>query len=100
MYKCDRCGNVFSEGVTWYEPAGWKNGGCPHCRSDDCFEVYPCEICGNCDDMLEGEDYCESCKKAVTNKLQSWMDEALTDKEKQLLRALDEDCSLEEWCRF
>ena len=102
MNKCEECGRVFrdEEYSRWREPAGWENCGCPSCGSENCFDVYPCKICGECEEMLEGETYCEACKKEVMDALSEFISGAFTDEQKQLLRELDEVKGLSEWCDF
>lgn len=75
MYKCGKCGEVFSEEEFPYtEDACPTDRGtqilhiidecCPHCDSHNIREIYACPVCGEWESDFDG-DMCENCKEEV-----------------------------------
>lgn len=95
MYKCTECGHLFEDGeeVCWKESRGeyWGSpcyeqmSGCPLC-GEAYEEATACKVCGGYDDVDEGEEYCEECKKDVLQRLQTFVNNEFTEEEKELLR--------------
>lgn len=95
MYKCRDCGVIFNEDEahTYTEFIGECHGDkayvtfidCPVCHGG-IEEINPCPICGEYDDIDEGETYCNHCKKTVQRKFEQSIKDNFSEEEIQYLR--------------
>lgn len=94
MLKCCDCGLIFREedAHSYTENVGECHGekifetyiDCPHCGGS-VEEANPCPICGEYDDIDNGETYCNHCKKKVQRKLNDLIKDNFDENEIQYL---------------
>jgi hypothetical protein len=96
MYKCTECGHIFEEGeqATFEEsrgehfgcPAYEQMSGCPICK-EPYEEIEPCKICGSYEHDAD-EEYCDQCKIDVRKRFETFVLNAFTVEERELLNEL------------
>ena len=78
MYRCINCERLFNDperitvstGVRsehWQEE--YEIDVCPNCGSDYIVAAHRCEICGEYEELIEGENYCVFCHKDMESVL-------------------------------
>ena len=94
MLRCCDCGFVFENELahSYSEMMGECHGRkmydtflqCPICKGE--VEIIkPCPICGEYDDIDDGETYCNGCKKKVQRKLNDLIKDNFDESEIQYL---------------
>ena len=96
MYRCIECGHLFEEGEQarwresrgefWGTPCSEEMSGCPICKSPY-EEIKPCRVCGSYEHDAD-EEYCERCKIDVRKRFETFVLNAFTVEERELLNEL------------
>lgn len=89
-YKCDCCGDVFSdpeligEATGVYAPDGVGEiqmvASCPHCGSTEIRSVYVCRLC-DAEEVDDHMDFCDECLEELEKKILKFAKWYGTDRE-------------------
>ena len=91
MYKCDHCGRLFDENEVAHRLSrveGWSHS-CPHCGTEEFYEVARCNECGeytDTDELLINDGLCDSCGQQALKTLTNLIVSRFTYHEIQFLR--------------